>query len=116
MHRYNDLRLYDQALTFTEVIYLYSAYLPNAEKYGLVSQIRRAAISIPSNIAEGCGRGTNRDTARFISIAIGSLYELDTQLRLCDRLGYGSTAHLEDEILSLKKQLNAFRSYLLKNQ
>ena len=113
MHRYTELRVYGQALAFAEAIYKYTASLPSDEKYGLTSQLRRAAVSIPSNIAEGCGRNTNRDTARFVSISIGSLYEVDTQLRLADRFGYGKVKYLNSDVLSISKQLISFRSYLL---
>ncbi len=116
MHKYTELRVYGQALAFTEAIYKYTSNLPPNEKYGLTSQLRRAAVSIPSNLAEGCGRSTNRDTARFVSISIGSLYEVDTQLRLANRFGYGQIDYLEKDILSISKQLISFRKYLLSKQ
>ncbi len=75
-------------MQFTKVVYTLVKQLPEIEKYALSDQIRRAVVSIPSNIAEGCGRATNRDYAHFLSIARGSLYETMTQLELAETLEY----------------------------
>jgi len=112
MHNYKELRVYKQAMDFAKSIYAYTNTFPEHERYGLSSQLRRAAVSVPSNIAEGCGRGTNKSTARFISIAIGSLYEVDTQVVLAEQLGYGLCSELKVEILSIKRQLVKFRKVL----
>ena len=69
-------------------IYKLTNSFPAEEKYGLVSQMNRAAISIPSNIAEGAGRNSDKDFSHFISMSIGSMYELHTQLILSERLGF----------------------------
>ncbi len=75
-------------MQFTKVVYSLVTQIPEIEKYALTDQIRRAVVSIPSNIAEGCGRATNRDYAHFLSISRGSLYETMTQLEVAQSLGY----------------------------
>ena len=75
-------------MQFTKVVYSLVKQIPEIEKYALTDQIRRAVVSIPSNIAEGCGRATNRDYAHFLSISRGSLYETMTQLEVAQSLGY----------------------------
>ena len=86
--QYRKLIVWQKAMQFTKVVYSLVKQIPEIEKYGLSDQIRRAVASIPSNIAEGCGRATNRDYAHFLSIARGSLYETMTQLELAQSLGY----------------------------
>ncbi len=76
--------------------YQITACFPKEEKYGLISQIQRAAISIPSNIDEGCGRVSDKDFQRFVSIAMGSSFELETQMMLAFRFNYISAEQLKD--------------------
>ncbi|MFK8057596.1 MAG: four helix bundle protein [Saprospiraceae bacterium] len=114
MHNYEKLDVYNKALDLAEQVYKYTTSFPSEEKYGLKSQLRRAAVSIPSNIAEGCGRTSNRETAHFLSIALGSLFEVDTQLRLAARFNFGSSCHLSELLIGLRKQLITFRKYLIK--
>ncbi len=85
---YKDLKVYQSAMELCVVIYELTRRLPYEERYGLVSQMRRCAVSVPSNIAEGAGRHSFREQVRFYYIARGSLAELETQLELCLRLGY----------------------------
>jgi four helix bundle protein len=87
MHNFKEFKVWQQARELVKEIYLLSKVFPQAEKFGLISQIRRSAVSIPSNIAEGSGRGSNKEFAQFLSIALGSAYELDTQLILAFDLG-----------------------------
>ncbi len=82
------LEAWKSAMELVEEIYRVTAVFPAHEQYGLVSQMRRAAVSIPSNVAEGAGREGNREFSRFLSIARGSLSELDTQHQIAIRLGY----------------------------
>ena len=78
-------------------VHKFTESLPNLQKYVLVQQMYRSAISIPSNIAEGYGRSTKMDYARFVDIALGSTRELQTQLEICERVGYGKTKHLVEQ-------------------
>jgi four helix bundle protein len=86
--QYRKLIVWQKAMQFTKVVYSLVKQIPEIEKYALTDQIRRAVVSIPSNIAEGCGRATNRDYAHFLSISRGSLYETMTQLEVAQSLGY----------------------------
>ena len=79
---------WQRAMDLVEEVYRITLSLPKEEKYGLISQIRRAAVSIPSNIAEGDERGTNKESVRFLYIAKGSLAELQTQLEIAHAVGY----------------------------
>ena len=88
MHNYNNLQIWQSGMDLAQAIYQTCDNLPNHEKYGLISQMQRAAVSIPSNIAEGAGRPTNKDFSHFIGIAIGSAFELYTQVLLAERIGY----------------------------
>lgn len=86
---YRDLIVWQKAMTLTENVYRYTTDFPRDERFGLTSQMRRAAVSIPSNIAEGQGRRSSDDELiRFLQIALGSLCELQTQLDLSFRLGF----------------------------
>ena len=88
MRNFEELIVWQKAMEFAEAVYKIQRKLPREETYGLGDQIRRAVVSIPSNIAEGCGRETDADFQRFLSIARGSLFEVRTQLDLAVRLGY----------------------------
>ena len=86
--QYRKLIVWQKAMLFSKVVYALINQFPATEKYALSDQVRRAAVSVPSNIAEGCGRASNRDYAHFLSIARGSLHETMTQLELARSLGY----------------------------
>ncbi|MEW5787466.1 MAG: four helix bundle protein [Pseudomonadota bacterium] len=95
MESYRRLLVWQKAMDLAEGIYRLAGSFPQHELYGLTSQIRRAAVSIPSNIAEGRERGSDKDFMRFLGIALGSLAELETQLLLSQRLGYVAEADLQ---------------------
>ncbi|MCK7589976.1 four helix bundle protein [Subsaxibacter sp. CAU 1640] len=82
MHKVEDLKIWKKSIDLAKTIYLLVAQLPSDEKFGLTSQIKRSAVSIPSNIAEGAGRNSQKEFKHFLSIANGSNYELQTQLIL----------------------------------
>jgi four helix bundle protein len=88
LKHYRELIVWQKAMNLVEFMYKATAHFPNTELYGLTSQIRRAAVSIPSNIAEGQGRNTTRDFLHFLSMANGSLREVETQVMIAERLGY----------------------------
>ena len=86
--RYEDLVVWQKAMLLAKRVYRLQKQFPKEELYGLGDQIRRAAVSIPSNIAEGFGRDTDKEFRHFLSIARGSLFETKTQLQLAESLGY----------------------------
>ena len=91
--------------------------LPEVEKYALAQQLRRAAVSMPSNIAEGCSRTSNKEIARFIEYAIGSAFEVETQVLAAVRLQYLEEAELKlffEEMGVLQRKMNNYRTYLLR--
>lgn len=86
MHNHKNLKIWQRSMAIVEMVYRETVDFPMEEKYGLTSQIRRASSSIPSNIAEGSGRQSKKEFKYFLSIALGSCYEVDTQLELARRL------------------------------
>ena len=111
---YKELDVWIESRKLVKNIYNITKTFPDVERYGLVSQIRRSAISIPSNIAEGCGRRSYKDSLKFYSIARGSLFELETQIYLSKYFEF-LNASKADEILEMitkcKKILNGFINY-----
>lgn len=87
-HNHRKLLVWQEAMILVEMIYRITILFPKEEQYGLTTQLRRSAISVPSNIAEGAGRNSTRELIQFIGIASGSLAEVDTQLDIAARLGY----------------------------
>ena len=87
MRDFRELKVWQKAHALTLEVYRVTAEFPGSELYGLTRQLRRAASSIPSNIAEGCGRGSDADFGRFLQMALGSASELEYQLLLCHDLG-----------------------------
>jgi four helix bundle protein len=85
---HRDLLVWREAMDLVEVVYRDTATFPNQETFGLTAQMRRAAVSVPSNIAEGAGRNSSGELVQFLGVACGSLAELETQLEVAVRLGY----------------------------
>ncbi|MBE0635821.1 four helix bundle protein [Candidatus Bipolaricaulota bacterium] len=109
-----NLQIWKEGVSLVEAVYLATKPWPKEETYGLTSQIRRAAVSIPANLAEGIGRGTCLEAARFAQIALGSLYECDTLLVIAKRLGYiesDAVMELRDSCSRLCKQVSGFIAY-----
>ena len=112
MHNYKNLHIWQEGITLAQKIYEITGSFPTYEKYGIVSQMTRAAVSIPSNIAEGAGRSSNKDFANFLSIAMGSTFELHTQITICERVGYidaETTKQLEIQTFSLQQKIAAYK-------
>jgi four helix bundle protein len=112
---YRDLVVWQKGIELTKLIYTLTASFPAEEKFGLVSQMRRSAVSIPSNIAEGQARRTTREFIQFVSHAEGSLAELDTQLRVGIDLGYspnGEAAKVSTLMEEVRRMLNGLRRNL----
>ena len=114
MKNYTDLDVWKIARKLVKTVYSLTSQFPNTEIYSLTNQINRSVISIPSNIAEGIGRQSDKETIQFLYIAKGSLFELETQLYLAFDLEYISKDKLDnilEEITSCKKLLNGFINY-----
>jgi four helix bundle protein len=116
MHRYKELHVWQKAIDLAVEVYRITEKLPVQEKYGLISQMNKSAVSIPSNIAEGAGRNGKKEFDNFLGIALGSSFELDTQIIISNRLDYindqdfqhleSELDHLQNMIVKLKKSLN----------
>lgn len=115
---YEDLIVWQKSMDLVTQIYALFDNMPNIEKYALIDQMRRSAVSIPSNIAEGQGRGSDKDFLKFLYIARGSIYELQTQLELCVRLNYFNddyVATVKTLITEVSKMVNVFIIKLQEN-
>ena len=115
MHNFRKLDIWLDGVELADTIYTLTASFPKTEIYGLSSQMQRAAVSVPSNIAEGSGKGSDRDFARFVSISLGSLFELETQIEIAYRRGYISTENyyaLRPKVESLQKRIYNLRVHL----
>ena len=110
MHR--DMEVYKHSVLLVKDVYVLTKSFPKEEIYGLVSQMKRAAVSIPSNIAEGCGRRTDKELHNFLNIALGSLIELETQLEIAIMLEFvqdqTQVKHVTSEITKTKQLLLGF--------
>jgi four helix bundle protein len=118
MRDHRKLKAFDLADEIVILIYRMTASFPKEELYGLTSQIRRSAVSVPSNIVEGCARDTQADYVRFLHMAFGSLRELHYQLQLSKRLGFLSNEALsliEPKVTETEKVLNGLIKALRKN-
>lgn len=112
MHNIKKLKIWNESINLSVEIYKALANLPNDEKYGLSSQIKRAAVSIPSNIAEGAGREREKEFYYFLNIAYGSAYELQTQLIICEKLNFISEeiiTPLLNKIDEVQKMIYVFK-------
>lgn len=116
MHQFKELLIWKKSRLFCTEIYAITASFPSEEKFGLTNQLRRASVSIPSNIAEGSSRNSNKDFARFLEIAIGSAYEVETQLLISSDLGFINQENIIDLTNTLEeiiKMTSRFRATLL---
>ncbi|WP_158839715.1 four helix bundle protein [Polaribacter sp. L3A8] len=115
MHRYKDLKFWQLSRAFCTDIYIVTKTFPSDEKFGLISQLRRAVVSIPSNIAEGTAKSSNKDFKRFLRISLGSCYEIETQLLISFDLGFIDKKELENLNNTLQqviKMMSKFNSSL----
>jgi len=115
MHNFRQLQIWKEGMEVTKQVYLLLAKFPPSEKFGLISQISRCAVSVPSNIAEGSSRSSSKEFAHFLSIALGSLFELETQLLLSAELSIVSFDDVEliiANLIQLQKKISVFRKTL----
>lgn len=111
MRNFKELKVWEKSHALTLEIYKVTSCFPREEQFGLVSQMRRASTSVPTNIAEGCGRETNGEMIRFLQIAMGSASELEYQLLLSHDLKFISNddyKRLENDLIEVKRMLNGF--------
>ena len=108
MHNFKELRVWQESIRLTEEVYSITSNLPKEEMYGLNSQIRRAVVSIPSNIAEGSGRESKKEFNQFLNISLGSSFELETQLILSENLYYLT----KDELIHIYQSLSEIQRML----
>jgi len=112
MHRFKELNIWKKSIDLSVEIYDLTSNYPDQEKYGLISQIRRCATSIPSNIAEGSSRISNKDFGRFLQISLGSAFELETQLIISRKVLNINKDKIEkiiNKVIEIQKMINGFR-------
>lgn len=117
-HEYRKLKVWQKSIDLSVIIYNITGHFPKDEIYALVSQLKRVAVSIPSNIAEGSGRNTDKEFVQFLFIAYGSSCELDTQIELSKRLNFISEQEfnsITSEINEIQKMIFKLRDKLLNN-
>ncbi|WP_300438592.1 four helix bundle protein [Christiangramia sp.] len=112
---HKDLDVWKKSIDLVETIYKISAEFPASEIYGLTNQIRRASVSVSSNIAEGAGRNSDKELLYFLNVALGSLAEVETQVEIALRLKFISTAEsIFKQITEVRKLSIGFRNYINK--
>ena len=115
MHRYRDLEIWKSSRKFCSSIYKTTAKFPDSEKFGLISQLRRASVSVPSNIAEGSAKSSDKDFLRFLEISLGSCFEMETQLLVSNDVGFLNQVDLDELMKELDRNIqmiSKFMSYL----
>lgn len=111
-HNFKELKIWQKGIDLVDLSYDFVKHLPKEEKYNLISQITRSACSIPSNIAEGCGKRTSNHFAEFLSTSLGSCFELETHLVICERRNFRKKERrneLTEKINELKNMIFNFR-------
>ena len=103
MHNFKELKTWQEGIDLVLEIYQITGVFPSEEKFGLISQMRRCAVSIPSNIAEGAGRSTDKSFAHFLDISYGSSCELETQIIISSKLGFISVDKLKSILFRIHK-------------
>lgn len=115
MHNFKNLKIWQKSRELVKEVFLLTREFPAEEKFGLTSQILRSVYSIPSNIAEGSGRSSNKDFSRFLDISLGSTFELETQLILASDINYLSEMqlqHIQDLLNEIQKMIYSFKTKL----
>jgi four helix bundle protein len=115
MRNFRDLEVWQSSVLFVKKIYIITDSFPKEEKFGLVSQINRSAVSIPSNIAEGCSRTSQKDFSRFLQISLGSAFELETQIEIAKEIGFvDGILHLEiiSQLNVIQKRIQSLKKYV----
>jgi four helix bundle protein len=115
MHNFKELKIWKAGMEIAKTIFVLTRNFPSEEKFGLISQMTRCAISIPSNIAEGCGRKSNKELHQFLNIALGSAFELETQIIISREFNYITVEKSEDicfAIVEIQKMISGLQKSL----
>ena len=119
MRPHEKLEVWNRAVEFVVTIYKVTTELPKEEKFGLISQVRRAAVSIPANIAEGAARQSTKEFSHFLAIAQGSASELETELLIAERLGYldsGIYKEMYNELNTIARMIVGLSQHLKRKE
>jgi four helix bundle protein len=111
-HNFRELTIWKVAMEIAKEVYLLSSAMSTDEKFGLISQMNRSAVSIPSSIAEGSGRTSDKEFAHFLNISLASSYELETQLILTAEIYHVETDKLVNDLKELQKMIGGFKRKL----
>ncbi len=112
MRSHEDLDAWKAAMELAKLVYAMTNDWPDDERFGLINQIRRAVVSVPSNISEGAARSSDKDFAHFLDIALGSLAEVDTQFQLAQEFGYTVDTAICDQITTVRKLTLGLRKHI----
>ena len=116
MHNFKELKVWQEAMSLAKEVFIVTRNFPSEEKYGLISQINRCSVSIASNIAEGAGRGSDKEFNQFLNIALGSCFELETQLLLSNEFNYitkEQTQLLTEKACKVQRMLNGLKKSVM---
>ena len=118
MRKFKELKIWKESIKLVTDVYNVCSLLPDSEKFGLIAQMQRASVSIPSNIAEGCSRKSDIEFARYLEISLGNAFELETQLIIISELKLlnldNSLKELFSQIEKVQKMINSFKTKVLK--
>ncbi len=117
MHNFKELKVWQEAMSLAKDVFVITRNFPSEEKFGLTSQINRCSVSVPSNIAEGAGRQSDKEFNQFLNIALGSSYELETQLLLSNYFNYITKEQsqlLTEKVCKIQKMLNGLKKSVIK--
>ncbi|MET3977570.1 four helix bundle protein [Mucilaginibacter sp. UYP25] len=115
MHNFKELKVWRAGIEVSKSIFTMTRNFPGEERYGLISQMTRAAVSVPSNIAEGCGRKSNKELHQFLNISLGSAFELETQCIIAKEFGYIDAKQLEEitqQLTDIQKMIDGLQKSL----
>ncbi len=118
MHNYKELEIWKRSLELAVEIYKLTEKFPDEEKFGLITQLRKSAVSILSNIAEGAGRNTRGEFSHFLGISTGSLFELETQSIISEKVGFlekNISLEISDEVSQIARMIYGFQNSIKKS-
>ncbi|GGF28179.1 four helix bundle protein [Echinicola rosea] len=113
MHNFRNLKVWQKSVDFAVKIYLETKEFPKEEKFGMVSQMRRAGVSVPSNIAEGSAKSSGKAFSNSLEISLGESYELETQLEISKRVGLldeEKSSSLHEDLVEIQRMINGLKS------